>query len=95
MVVSDPQSDELGLELPARDVLVELTSLASVAQALTARVEALRGLVQSADAKRPLEMRGTGGAEYDVELDGMRARCAFELAPDGSEAVTVLRVAPR
>ena len=25
-------------------------------------VEALRGLVQSADAKRPLEMRGTGGA---------------------------------
>ena len=40
MVVSDPQSDELGLELPARDVLVELTSLASVAQALTARVEA-------------------------------------------------------
>ena len=43
-------------------------------------------------SRRSSRERGTCGAEYDVALDGVCARCAFELAPDGSEAVTVLKL---
>ena len=56
-----------------------------------------RALVQTLAADpRPLyrwrRERGTGGAEYDVSIDGLSARCAFELGDDGAESVTVLRL---
>lgn len=56
-----------------------------------------RALVQTLAADpRPLyrwrRERGTSGAEYDVSIDGLCARCVFELGEDGSEWVTVLRL---
>lgn len=65
---------------------------------LRGRDQLRRALVQTLAADpRPLyrwrRERGQGGAEYDVTLDGVCARCAFELSADGtSESVTVLRL---
>ena len=68
--------------------------------ALSDAAQLRRALVQTLAADpRPLyrwrRERGTGGAEYDVAVAGVTARCAFELDAEGVESVTIVRLEAR